>query len=51
MGQFGAFEGGMTYVALSRATDPWGVYFNQHLRMDDIMVNTHVARFFKELRG
>ena len=51
MGQFGAFEGGMTYVALSRATDPWGVYFNQPLRMDDIMVNPHVSRFFRELRG
>lgn len=51
MGQFGAFEGGMTYVALSRAIDPWGVYFNQPLQMDDIMVNPHVARFFRELRG
>lgn len=51
MGQYGAFEGGMTYVALSRATDPWGVYFNQPLRMDDIIVNPHVARFFKTLRG
>ncbi len=51
MGQFGAFEGGMTYVALSRATSPWGVYFNQPLRPDDIMVNRHVERFFKELRG
>jgi ATP-dependent exoDNAse (exonuclease V) alpha subunit len=51
MGQFGAFEGGMTYVALSRATDPWGVYFNQPLQMDDIMVNPHVAKFFDRLRG
>lgn len=50
MGQFGAFEGGMTYVALSRATDPWGVYFNQPLRPDDIMVNPHVARFFNRLK-
>jgi ATP-dependent exoDNAse (exonuclease V) alpha subunit len=51
MGQYGAFEGGQTYVALSRATDPWGVYFNHPLRMDDIMVNRHVSRFFSELRG
>lgn len=51
MGQFGAFEGGMTYVALSRATDPWGVYFNQPLQMDDIMVNPDVARFFEHLKG
>lgn len=50
MGQFGAFEGGMTYVALSRATDPWGVYFNQPLQMSDIMVNPDVARFFDKLR-
>lgn len=51
MGQFGAFEGGMTYVALSRAISPWGVYFNQPLRMDDIIVDPHVARFFNELRA
>lgn len=51
MGDFGAFEGGMTYVALSRATDPWGVYLNQPLRPDDIMVNPHVANFFNRLRG
>jgi ATP-dependent DNA helicase PIF1 len=51
MGRYGAFEGGMTYVALSRATSPWGVYFNQPLRMDDIMVNPHVKRFFESLRG
>lgn len=51
MGQYGAFEGGMTYVALSRATDPWGVYFNQPLQKDDIMVNPHVASFFQRLRG
>ena len=49
MGQYGAFEGGQTYVALSRAIDPWGVYFNHPLRMDDIMVNPHVKRFFSEL--
>ncbi len=51
MGEFGAFEGGMTYVALSRATDPWGVYINQPLRKDDIIVNPHVASFFSRLRG
>lgn len=50
MGQYGAFEGGMTYVALSRATDPWGVYFNQPLQMDDIMVNPNVAKFFQRLK-
>ncbi len=50
MGQYGAFEGGMTYVALSRATDPWGVYFNNQLRPDDIMVNPDVKRFFQSLK-
>ncbi len=49
MGYTGAFEGGMTYVALSRATTPWGVYFNQPLSPTDIMVDPHVARFFREL--
>lgn len=51
MGRFGAFEGGMTYVALSRATDPWGVYFNQPLQMSDIIVNQDVAKFFDRVRG
>ena len=51
MGDYGAFEGGMTYVALSRATDPWGVYLNNPLQKDDIMVNPHVASFFSRLRG
>jgi len=50
MGQGGAFEGGMTYVALSRATSPWGVYFNQPLTPNDIIVDPHVKRFFRELK-
>lgn len=48
MGRYGAFMPGQTYVALSRATTPWGVYFNQPLRMDDIFVDPHVERFMKE---
>lgn len=48
MGQYGAFSPAMTYVALSRATNPWGVYFNYPLSMDDIFVDPHVERFMKE---
>jgi len=49
MGQYGAFSPGQTYVALSRAIDPWGVYFNQPLRPDDIFVDPNVKRFFDGL--
>lgn len=50
LGRYGAFEGGQTYVALSRAMDPWGVYFKTPLTMSDIKVDAHVKRFFEELR-
>ncbi|UDL15936.1 DNA helicase [Microbacterium phage Pumpernickel] len=49
MGQYGAFEGGQTYVALSRAIDPWGVYFKTPLTMADIKVDPFVKKFFTEL--
>lgn len=50
MGQYGAFSPAMTYVALSRATDPWGVYLNNPLRMDDIFVDERVKTFMQTVR-
>lgn len=50
MGYTGAFAPAMTYVALSRATDPWGVFFNHPLQPDDIIVDKNVVRFFDNLK-
>jgi ATP-dependent exoDNAse (exonuclease V), alpha subunit - helicase superfamily I member len=48
-GPHGAFAPGQTYVALSRVTSPGGLYINTPLTMADIMVDKHVARFFRGL--
>lgn len=51
MGQYGAFSPAMTYVALSRATDPWGVYLNYPLTMDDITVDPRVKDFMQNSKS
>lgn len=50
MGHSGAFAPGQTYVALSRVTNPSGLYINTPLTMKDITVDKHVERFFRGLR-
>ena len=45
----GAFEGGQTYVALSRVTAPEGLHLKRPLTMRDIIVDPHVRRFFASL--
>lgn len=45
----GAFSAGQTYVALSRVTDPAGLYISSPLSMADIKVDPNVKRFFTAL--
>jgi ATP-dependent exoDNAse (exonuclease V) alpha subunit len=45
----GAFEGGQTYVALSRVTSPGGLHLKRPVRMHDIIVDPNVRRFFESL--
>lgn len=45
----GAFSPGQTYVALSRVTDPAGLYINTPIRMSDVKVDPHVREFFDNL--
>lgn len=46
---YGAFDYGQTYVALSRITDPSGLYIKNAIRMRDIKVDPHVRKFFETL--
>jgi ATP-dependent DNA helicase PIF1 len=45
----GAFDYGQTYVALSRVTNPEGLYLKTPLHPNDIRVDPHVKKFFQEL--
>ena len=49
LGDNGAFADGQTYVALSRVTNPAGMYLSAPLSMSDIRVDPDVKRFFKAL--
>lgn len=50
LGDRGAFADGQTYVALSRVTNPAGMYLAAPLSMSDIRVDKDVKRFFEQIR-
>lgn len=45
----GAFAAGQTYVALSRATSPAGLYLRTPIYRSDIRVDPNVTRFFETI--